>query len=344
MNTMAAFRLVGWQQPAELVEVPVPAPGPQQVLVKVSGVGLCHTDIHFLECPPGVFDYQLPFTLGHEIAGRVAETGSEVSDLSEGDAVIASAHFWCGQCRNCLRGQDNYCLRYSTGLGYGADGGLAEYVVVDRHSLVRLSTLDPRQAGPLADAGSTAYHVVKRVLPKLGAGSRAVLIGAGGLGGYALQYLRQLSGCELIVADVAEHRLALARQLGAHHTVLAGADLSDRLRELTGGEGAAGVFDFVGSDETMAAALSCSQALGSVAILGAAMGTARVSWASVARECDVFIPQGSTIPDLGETVALVESGRVVQQNETFPFAQVREAYERLHAGDLKGRAVVVMDE
>jgi propanol-preferring alcohol dehydrogenase len=323
--------------------VPVPEVGAGQVLVRVAGVGLCHTDIHFFEVPAGTYDYRLPFTLGHEIAGWVDTWGPGVDDLSAGEAVVASAHFWCGQCGNCLRGQDNYCLRHSTGLGYGADGGLAEYVVVDRHSLVQLGSLDPRTAGPLADAGSTAYHAVKKVMPKLVPGSHAVVIGAGGLGGYAVQYLRQLSATHITVVDTAPHRLAAAVELGAHHTILSGGDVSERLGELLPDGRAEGIFDFVGTDSTIATALACSKPRGSVAIVGAGGGVAPVSWTTVARECDVFIPQGGTIPDLQEVVALVQQGRVRISAETFPFRDITLAYDRLRSGELSGRAVVVMD-
>jgi propanol-preferring alcohol dehydrogenase len=340
---MKAFRLVGWQQPPELMEVPVPVPGPGQVRVRVGGVGLCHTDIHFFEVPAGTYDYQLPFTLGHEISGWVESLGSGVHGLEVGDAVVVSAHFWCGQCANCLRGHDNYCLVYRSGLGYGHDGGLAEYVVADRHSVVALGALDARVCGPLADAGSTAYHAAKRVLPRLGPGSHAVVIGAGGLGGYLVQYLRQLSATHITVVDTAEHRLRAADDLGAHTTLLSGPDIGARLAAALPGGRAEGVFDLVGTDDTLRLALSCSTAMGAVAIIGAGPGVAQVSWTSVARECDVFIPQGGTIPDLEEVVALVAGGRVRMTYETFGFDEVALAYERLRAGELTGRAVVVMD-
>jgi propanol-preferring alcohol dehydrogenase len=340
---MKAFRLVQWQQPPELVEVPVPEVGPGQVLVKVAGVGLCHTDIHFFEVPAGTYAYAMPFTLGHEIAGWVEAVGDGVEDLGPGTPVVASAHYWCGQCANCLRGQDNYCLNHSSGLGYGHDGGLAEFVLVTRHSLVALGSVDPRQAGPLADAGSTAYHAFKRVQPKLVPGSHALVIGAGGLGGYLIQYLRQLTATHITVVDTAQHRLDAARELGADVALLSGHDLNERLGQILPGGKAIGIFDLVGSNETIGTALACSAARGSVAIIGAAMGVAPLSWLSVARECDVFIPQGGTIPDLLEVVALAERGRLQFTNELFSFADIAAAYDRVRSGDLKGRAVVVMD-
>ena len=340
---MRAFQIHEWQQPFEFAEVPVPTPGPGEVQVKVASVGLCHTDILFREVPAGVFNYKLPFTLGHEIAGWVSEVGAGVHDLQTGDAVVVSAHFWCGQCDNCLRGWDNYCTTYGWGLGYGSDGGLTDYVVTRRHSIVRTS-LDPRTAGPLADAGTTAYHAVKKVLPKIRPGSRAIVIGVGGLGGYALQYLNKLAVAEVIAIDTAPHRLVTAREYGAAHTLLADDSLADTLHEITGGAGSPAVFDFVGSDATMKLALANSAPMGSVALVGAAMGTAHLAWSTVAREVDVFIPQGGTIPDLQDVVALAEQGAIVMQNEYFSLDQINEAYDKLEAGTLAGRAVVQMDK
>lgn len=343
MPTMKAYQLTQWQHPPELIDVPIPVPGPGQVLIKVGGVGLCHTDVHFLEVPAGTYDYSLPFTLGHEISGWIAALGPGVTDISPGTPVVVSAHSWCGQCYNCLQGHDNYCLVHNSGLGYGEDGGLAEFVVATRHSVVSLGALDPRLAGPLADAGNTAYHAVKKVMPRLVPGSHAVVIGAGGLGGYLIQYLRQLTAVNITVVDTAQHRLDAALSHGAHRTLASGSDITERLRASLPGGQAECVFDLVGSDATITMALACSKALGAVAIIGAGPGSGTISWGSVARECDVFIPQGGTIPDLQEVVALVESGRVKMTSERFAFADVAEAYERLRRGELTGRAVVVME-
>jgi propanol-preferring alcohol dehydrogenase len=341
---MKAFRLLAWQQAPQFQQVPVPEVGPGQVLVRVAGVGLCHTDIHFFDVPAGTYAYDLPFTLGHEIAGWVAEVGPGVSDLEIGAAVVASAHYWCGQCANCLRGQDNYCLQHNTGLGYGRDGGLAEYVLVTRHSLVKLGSVDPRHAGPLADAGSTAYHAFKRVAPKLVPGSHAVVIGAGGLGSYLIQYLRQLTAAHITVIDTTARRLDTAKALGADVVLTSGPDITEQVKAVLPGGQAEAVFDLVGSDATIATALACSKAMGAVAIVGAAHGVAPISWTTVARECDVFIPQGGTIPDLNEVVALLRRGRLTLIDETFAFDDITTAYDRLRANDLPGRAVVVMDQ
>ena len=308
MATMTAYRMIDWHR-AAFADVAVPIPGPGEVRVRVASVGLCHSDILFLDAEPDRFGYTLPFTLGHEIAGWVDEVGAGVSGLADGDAVVVSSHFACGACRYCRAGYDNYCTRSTWGLGFGRDGGLANYVLTHRRSIVGPTTLDPRHAGPLADAGYTSYHAVRRILPKLRPGTTALVIGVGGLGGYAVQYLKQLSTAKIVVVDVASHRLELATSYGA--------------------------------DATLKLALASAATLGSVALVGAAGGTAAVSWESVRREVDVFIPQGGTMSDLADVVALAEQGRLQMVDEVFSFAEVPTAYERLRRGDLRGRAVVL---
>src|SRR3954451_8556914 len=240
MRTMTAYRLTNYLQPPEFADVPVPVPGPGEVLVKVAGVGLCHSDLLFLDSPEGTFPYTLPFTLGHEIAGWVEDAGPGVDDMTEGEGVVMSSHRSCGHCTFCRRGYDNYCTAYPLGLGFGLDGGLAQYVVTQRRSLVKLGTVDPRHAGPLADAGYTSYHAVKKLLPKLPPGSTSLVIGVGGLGGYAVQYLRLLTASRVIAVDTASHRLDLVADAGVE-TVLANGDIAARLRELTEGHGAEAV-------------------------------------------------------------------------------------------------------
>jgi propanol-preferring alcohol dehydrogenase len=343
MRTMAAFRLLEWGRPPVLSDVPVPQPGHGEVLVRVAGVGLCHTDLHFFEAPPGRFDYPVPFTVGHEVGGWVAETGPDATDLVPGDAVVSLAHSWCGHCTNCIHGDDNYCLHGGSGLGFGEDGGLAEYVLVARHSLVSLSGLDPRTAGQLACAGNTAYHAVKKVLPKLVPGSLAVVLGVGGVGSYAVQFLRELSSAHIVAVDASADRLDFAKKLGAGSTLLAGDSIDAELRAISGGQGAQAVLDFVGTDETVRTALAMSAPLGSVGIIGGGGGTAHVSWSTIARECELFIPQNGSLSDLREVVALAGSGAITLRSELFGFDRLEQAYDALRRGQLRGRAVVVMD-
>ena len=339
---MQAYQLRDWQDPG-FAEVAMPSPGPGQVRVRVGGVGLCHSDVLFLQAPAGILPYDVPFTLGHEIAGWVDSVGPGVDDLSPEDAVAVACMSTCGRCSFCRRGADNYCVDSWHGRGFGLDGGLASHLVVARRDLVPLGSLEPRLAAPLTDAGATSYHAVKRVLPKLRPGSTAVVIGVGGLGGYAVQWLRMLSPARIVAIESREKRLPVAQSLGAHDVLLAGEGLSKRLREVVGPNGADGVLDFVGSDQTMNAALRNAATMGSVAIVGQGFGTAQLRFGQLAHDCDVFIPQGAPIAELTEVLALAATGEVTIETEEFAFADTPTAYERLVAGTLGGRAVVIPD-
>jgi propanol-preferring alcohol dehydrogenase len=336
---MRAYRLNDWQQPG-FAEVPDPVPGPGEVRVRVAGVGLCHSDLIFLDAQPGLLPYTVPFTLGHETAGWVDALGEGIDDLADGDAVAVACMAPCGRCRFCLRGVDNYCVDNWRGRGFGADGGLATFVVCRRREVVPLGDLDPHLAAPLTDAGATSYHAVQRVQPKLRPGSTAVVIGVGGLGGYAIQWLRLLSPARIVAVDGKPERLAAATGLGAAAVVPGGDQLSRRLAEAVGPDGADAVLDFVGVDATLRAAVRNAAPLGSVAIVGQGFGTAQIRWGSLPHDCDLFIPQGATIAELHDVVALAQGGNVEIEVEQFTFDEVEQAYARLRAGTLNGRAVV----
>src|SRR5947209_1759537 len=333
---MRAYRLLDWQQPG-FADVPTPEPGPDEVLVRVGGVGLCHSDVLFLDSPAGVLPYDVPFTLGHEVAGWVAERGSDVDDLTEGDAVAVACMSPCWSCRWCRRGADNYCVEAWRGRGFGRDGGLASHLVVRRRELVPLGDLDPTLVAPLTDAGATSYHAVQRVRPKLAAAAAvgpatAVVIGVGGLGGYAVQWLRLQTQARVVAVEAREERLQAARELGAHDVVAAGEGLSRRLREAVGPDGADAVLDFVGSDQTMNAALRNAATMGAVALVGQGFGSVPVRWGQPAHDCDVFIPQGATIAELHEVVRLARTGGLTVEVEQFGFEETALAYDRLRAG------------
>ena len=342
---MRAYRLIDWQQPG-YADVPVPEPAAGQVRVRVGGVGLCHSDVLFLESPAGVLPYDVPFTLGHEIAGWVDGLGEGVDDLTDGASVAVACMSPCWECRWCRRGADNYCVNTWRGRGFGVDGGLASHLVVDRRELVPLGSLDPRVVAPLTDAGATSYHAVQRVRSKLDGAAAvgdaiAVVIGVGGLGAYAVQWLKLQTAARVVAVEARESRVEAARALGADEVLLAGEGLSRRLREAVGPDGADAVLDFVGTDQTLNAALRNAAKMGAVALVGQGFGTAQVRYGQPAHDCDVFNPQGATIAELHDVVALAQTGKVTVEVEQFAFDDVAAAYDRLKAGTLNGRAVVL---
>ena len=332
---MRAYRLVEWERPPELVEVEAPRPGRGQVVVKVAGNGLCHSDATMATIPQSIGEligWRMPFTLGHEVAGWVHELGEGVVGLDVGDAVALVSPTSCGTCDLCIRGRDSACPNGLAGRGYGRDGGLADYVLVEStRPVLPLGDFDPLRAAPLTDAGATAYHAVKRARPRLAPGSTAVVIGAGGLGSFAVQLLRAMTPAHVVAVDTNEARLAVAAELGAHETV----------EELTGSAVADAVLDFVGIDATIRAAASATRPYGAMGVIGAAGGTFKGPWyGGLPRDADVFTFQGSCISDAQEVLALARSGLIRSEVDLFPLDRVAEAYEALDAGRLRGRAVV----
>lgn len=343
---MKAYRFVNWQQPPEWMDVPIPQPGPGEVLINVRGSGACHSDLHIMEWPPGQLPWEVPFTLGHETAGWVMELGAGVTGFEVDEAVLVYGPWGCGRCRNCRLGMENYC-RYAAeisgaGGGLGRDGGMAEYMLVpSARFLVPIGGLDPAEAAPLGDAALTPYHAVKRSLPLLTPGTTAVVIGVGGLGHMAVQILRAVSPAGIVAVDVAEDKLALALEVGADAAFVADPEVTDRVRAFTDRRGAEVVLDFVGSDSTMALGAKVARSLGHLTVVGLNNGTFPFNFFALPYETSLATTYWGSIPELMEVLALAEAGKIKVHVERFPLEKAPEAYERMRAGALKGRAVIV---
>jgi propanol-preferring alcohol dehydrogenase len=343
--SMRAFQLVEWQQPPELRDVEVPRPGPGQVLVKVAGSGACHSDLHFMEWPGGILPFDLPFTLGHEATGWVAELGAGVTGWSEGDAVAIYGPWGCGVCRACRLSAENYCEHAAElrggGAGLGLDGGMAEYVLVPHaRSLVPLGDLDPVEVAPLGDAALTPYHAIKRVAPTLVPGTNAVVIGCGGLGHLAIQILRACTGARVIAVDTDTAKLQLAKSVGADETVVADAGVVEHVRAAAGNRGADFVLDLVASDATLGPAAQMVRPQGRITLVGMGMGSVPVSFFTLPYEVSVSTTYWGSLVEYMEVLALAADGRIHAHIERFPLDRVAEAYDRLRRGDIEGRAVV----
>ncbi|MFJ9952884.1 NAD(P)-dependent alcohol dehydrogenase [Kitasatospora sp. NPDC091207] len=330
----------------EVVTVPDPEPGPGQVLLKVTAAGVCHSDIAVMSLPAEQLSFPLPLTLGHEGVGTVAGLGAGVTGFAEGDPVAVYGPWGCGSCAKCAEGKENYCLRAAElGIrppGLGAPGAMAEYMIVDnpRH-LVPLGGLDPVRAVPLTDAGLTPYHAIKRSLGKLVPGSTAVVIGTGGLGHVAIQLLRAMTAARVVALDVSEEKLALARAVGAHETVRSDASAPAAVRALTGGVGAQVVLDFVGAPPTVASAGAMAAVEGDVTIVGLGGGALPVGFGALPYEVSVASPYWGTRAELIEVLDLARAGAVEVHVETYGIDEAPLAYERLHAGRINGRAVIL---
>ncbi len=340
---MKAARLHKYHAPLSLDEVPTPVPGAGQVLVKIAGAGFCRSDLHVID---GEIDLPLPLplTLGHENAGYVAAAGRGVTTVREGDAVVVYGGWGCGTCAPCVTGHEQLCVRPQwAGLSQW-NGGFAEHLLVPMERyLVKLSKLDPRSAAPLADAALTPYRAIKKALPFLEPDSKALVIGLGGLGQYGLKLLRLFSGCEIIAVDTSEEKLKLARREGAAYA-LDGRDprLVEKILELTGGAGVCASFDFVGKDQTLAAAISSTRAMGKATQIGLGGGAANLKVLANSRfEVTFEATLWGTLKELREVVALAESGRLsLEETEFVPLDRINDVCARLKSGGAAGRLVL----
>ena len=343
---MLAFRLLKGQTQPEFQEVPEPHADSGQVVVKVGGSGLCHTDFTVISREQSYWKNDPPpFTLGHEIAGWVEELGAGVKGFQLSDAVAVNPSWAsCGRCHMCRSGEENFCL-YQKAIrapGVGYDGGHAPYVLVpEARFLVPIGDLDPIEAAPLTDAGLTTYTAIKSALPGIYPGSTTVVIGVGGLGLYAIQFLRQLTGARVVAVDSSEARLKLARDYGADNVFTSGPNAADEIRELTGGIGASFVLDCVGVNETLATGVAVLSWRGRLAMVGAGGGSIPFDFFKEAPGAQLVTSLNGGGVALKEVVDMATLGRIKNLLDRYPLSSVKQAYEDFKQGHLVGRAVLI---
>jgi alcohol dehydrogenase, propanol-preferring len=231
---MKAAVVTDFTEPLQIQDVPIPEPGPGQVLVRIEASGLCHTDIHAAHGDWPVRPNP-PFIPGHEGVGRIEALGAGVTDRSIGQRVaIAWLGYACGHCRYCIAGWETLCQSQQNS-GYSIDGAFAEYAVASAAFASPVpDEVSSRDAAPLSCAGVTTYKAVKvaRVAPA----EQVAVFGVGGLGHLAVQYAR-IAGGLVIGVDVADDKLAMATELGADHVVNAArTDPVEAIQDLGGAD------------------------------------------------------------------------------------------------------------
>lgn len=342
---MQAVRFVGVGKPAAIEDVAKPSPGPGEVLIKIGGAGVCHSDLHVMEEDLG---FKPPFTLGHENAGWVAELGSGVTGYKEGDAVAVYGPWGCGYCHACQLSMENYCENWAEldgfGGGLGLDGGMAEYFLVpSARLLVPLEGLSPARAAPLSDAALTPYHAIKRALPRINPDDTVVVLGVGGLGHMAIQLVRALAPVRIVAADVDDKKLEHAKSLGADEVVNnRNADEAfEQISKITGKRGAGLVLDCVGVQPTLdlGARLLGRNSVWTIAGLGG--GHHDFHHGSTPYGTTMSIPYWGSRTELMEVIAMARDGRIHAETTEFPLAQAVEVYDKLKEGEITGRAVLI---
>jgi NAD+-dependent secondary alcohol dehydrogenase Adh1 len=340
---MKAVRLHGYHQDPVIDEVPEPkVEGPFDVVVKIGGAGVCRTDLHIMEGQwAEAMGPELPYTIGHENAGWVHEVGSAVTNVAVGDTVILHPTPTCGLCRACRAGQDMHCAQ-SSFPGLDHDGGMAEYLLTSARACVKLDpSTRPQDVAALADAGITAYHAVRKAIPLLYPGTTCAVIGAGGLGHIGIQCLAALTATKIIVIDRNVDALKLAESLGAGETVVADGKQVDAVKDLTDGEGADVVLDFVAEQGAENDGFAMTRAGGSYYVIGYG-GTLTIPTLDViSTERNVVGNIVGTYNELAELMVLAETGKVTLHTRTYPLDAAADALHDLDAGQVRGRAILV---
>ena len=342
---MIAARLHRYHEPLAVEQIAEPAvTDPHDVIVRLGGAGLCRTDLHIQEGQwaekSGV---QLPYVLGHENAGWVHEIGSAVSNVAVGDTVIVHPLVTCGLCRACRAGDDVHCEN-NLFPGISVDGGFAELLKTSARSVVKLDpSLHPKDIAALADAGLTAYHAVKKAAANLYPGSRAVVIGAGGLGHIGIQCLKAMTPAEIIVIDPSERARALAGEIGADQTVPADGKQVDTILEMTDGKGAEAIIDFVGERGAIEQGVAMLRQAGSYFVIGYGENVNVPTIDIISREINFIGNLVGSYNDLAELMTLTAQGQVTLHTSAYPLEAVNDAMADLDGGRLQGRGILVAD-
>ena len=343
MSTMRAVQVTGYHQNLQLAEVPIPTPtGPFDVVVKIGGAGVCRTDLHILEGQwAEKSQVQLPYTIGHENAGWVHAIGSAVTNVREGDKVIVHPLITCGLCRACRSGDDVHC-EASSFPGIDTNGGYAEYLKTSARSVVKIDeALEPADVAALADAGLTAYHAAAKAARHLTPRDRCVIVGAGGLGHIGIQVLKALSPAELIVVDRNPEAVKLAVSIGAHHGVVADGTHVEQVLELTGGNGAEAVIDFVGEGGSTGEGVRMLHRAGDYHVVGYGENINVPTIDIISTEINFIGNLVGSYNDLCDLMALAARGAVALHTAKYRLDDFQSAIDDLDAGNVRGRAILI---
>lgn len=342
VKMMKAAVVHAFGKPLAIEDVPVPVPGPGEILVKVMACGVCHTDLHAADGDWPVKPSP-PFIPGHEVAGVVAALGPGVTGFKEGDAVgVAWLHDACMRCEYCETGWETLCEQQHD-TGYSCNGGFAEYVIAAAPFAARLPAgVDFAQMAPILCAGVTTYKGLKETEAR--PGQWVAISGVGGLGHVAIQYAKAM-GLYVAALDVAPEKLALARATGADIAVDARSpDAVADILKATGG-GAHGVLVTAVSPPAFSQALRMVRRRGTVSLVGLPPGEFPTPiFDVVLKRITVRGSIVGTRRDLDEAIAFAVAGKVRAEVSKAPLDQINSIFAQLKGGKVEGRMVLDLAE
>jgi len=338
---MKAAVLYELKKPMAIEEVERPKPGAGEVLIKVEACGVCHSDLHVADGDWKQFAgiTKLPLIVGHEVAGRVVDSGAEVSNLKVGDRVGVPWIYWtCGECEFCREGNENLCVKQKI-TGVTVDGGYAEFIKAPASHATKIpDAVSSVQAAPLFCAGVTVYRAIMQAKPQHG--QRLAVFGVGVLGHLAIQIAVHL-GLEVSAVDVADDKLALARSLGATNTL--NATSTNVVKEMRRRGSAHIVLVTSGSKAAYDTAFYCVRPTGTLLAVG--LPANEISFPAImmaAGEVNIKASAVGTRDDLKKVLALAAEGKLHCQVSTRPLVEANSVLEEMRSGKISGRVVLTM--
>ena len=351
---MRSYDVTVFDGPLALNERPTPEPTGEEVLVKITAAGVCHSDIHICE---GFYDLgsgkklnmgergvKLPLTMGHEIAGEIVSGGPDAGPVKAGEKVVVFPWIGCGKCAVCARGDENLCLQ-SRFLGIFRGGGYATHVLVPhKRYCLPIGDMDTSVAAPYACSGLTTYGALKKIGAKIYQKEPIVVIGAGGLGLMCLTLMKAMGAHGAIVVDVNPASRDAAMKAGALAAVDPKApDAVATIRKMTpDGAGAAAVIDLVGAGATVQLGLDVMARGGRVVVVGLMGGEVTVPTPTIPQRAMTL--QGSyvgNLEELKELMAIVAKGGVPRGPLIErPLDEADASLNDLRAGKVVGRIVL----
>ncbi|MDH3884442.1 MAG: alcohol dehydrogenase [Desulfobacterales bacterium] len=348
---MKSARIIGPNEPLEVVDLETPKPQDNQVVVKVKAVGVCHSDLHLWEGGYDLGDGQFmkvtdrgvkyPVTPGHEIVGIVEEMGSNVKDYSKGDEVLVYPWIGCGECPACKVENENLCDAPKS-LGVFQDGGYSDFALVPHYKyLAKLSGVDPEAATSLACSGLTAYNAIKK--SNANSPEFLVVVGAGGLGLMGVQIAKAITSAKIICVDLDDAKLETAKEMGADFVVNSkDPETSQKIISICNEKGADSVVDFVNAPPTAKLGLSVLRKRGNLVLVGLFGGSMELSLVTIPLKSITI--QGAYTGNYNDMVELLDLTRKGTINpiitKRYNLSDANTALEDLKARKILGRAVI----
>ena len=348
---MKAAQIVTPKEPLQLKDLEIPKPKESEVVVKVKAVGVCHSDLHLWEggydAGAGVFlkatdrGVKFPVTPGHEVVGTVTQIGNSVKDIKIGDEVLVYPWLGCGVCPACKVENENLCDAPRS-LGVFQNGGYAEYVLIPHFKyLIKISGIDLEGAASLACSGLTAFTAVKKA--NANPGDFLVIIGAGGLGLMSIQIAKAITESIVICADLDDNKLAVAKKLGADHTINSkDTEAVQKIISICNNKGAENIIDFVNAPATVKMGLALLRKRGNLVLVGLFGGSVELVLPTIPLKAITI--QGAYTGNYKSLVELVELAKKGVINpitsKKYTLNEANTALEDLKKGKIVGRAVI----